>query len=460
MFFEKCLIKIKKIMSDADERNLFYNILMAFVVKGLSLFVSLFSMPLYIKYFNDNAALGMWYTILSMLSWINLCDLGLGNGLRNRLTEALASGDKKRAKDYISATYVILCRIILPVSVIICTALQFVNFNEFFNIPDRIVDGNDIKLSMTILVLGICINFIVKIINNVIYALQKSSLNNVITLVSSMLPLLFILIFQGDDVSTNLLLLSLVHVFSINLPLIIVSIILFNTKQLKESKPTFRKVSKKAAKDTLNFGMHFFMAQIFFMLLMQTNEVIITNMFSPDYVVDYSVYYRPFTAIGSLFMLALTPMWSKVTKDFAERKFAKIRSAHKILCLIAVIACICELMVVPLLQMVIDIWLRDEAIVVNYFVATIFAVYGGMYIFNIVLTTIANGIGEVKSQIVFYGVGSVLKVPMVIILKNAIPHWVIVVLYTAVVLLVFCIYQFIWINKRIKKLIILEPIRR
>ncbi len=59
MFFEKCLIKIKKIMSDADERNLFYNILMAFVVKGLSLFVSLFSMPLYIKYFKDNDTLGM-----------------------------------------------------------------------------------------------------------------------------------------------------------------------------------------------------------------------------------------------------------------------------------------------------------------------------------------------------------------------------------------------------------------
>ena len=130
---KKYLLKLKRLMSDADERNLLYNILLAFFVKGISLFVSLFSMPLYIKYFDNNAALGMWYTILSMLSWINLCDLGLGNGLRNRLTEALALGQNEKAKEYISATYAILCKIITPVSVILCILLQFVNFNNFFN---------------------------------------------------------------------------------------------------------------------------------------------------------------------------------------------------------------------------------------------------------------------------------------------------------------------------------------
>lgn len=453
MFGEKYLLRLKKIMSDADERNLLRNILLAFLVKGISLFVSLFSMPLYIKYFDDNAALGMWYTILSMLSWINLCDLGLGNGLRNRLTEALALGQNEKAKEYISATYAVLCRIILPISVIICILLQFVNFNDFFNISDAVVDGRDIKLAMIILVLGVCVNFIVKVITNVIYALQKSSLNNVLTLISSILPLIFISVFRGDDVSTNLVLLSVVHVLSINIPLIIASIVLFNSEPLKRCKPSFKKVSKEAAKDTLNFGMHFFLAQIFFMLLMQTNEIIITNLFSPDYVVDYSVYYKLFTAIGSLFMLALTPMWSKVTKDFSEKKFTKIKNTHKILSIIALLACVFELLVVPFLQIIVDVWLKEDAIIVEYGVAIAFAVYGGLYIFNIVLTTIANGIGEVRSQIIFYGIGAMLKVPIIYALKNTGLHWSIVVAYTSVVLLVFCIYQFIWINNKIKNLL-------
>ena len=440
-------------MSDADERNLFRNILLAFFVKGISLFVSLFSMPLYIKYFDDNAALGMWYTILSMLSWINLCDLGLGNGLRNRLTEALALGQNEKAKEYISATYVVLSKIILPISLVICILLHFVNFNKFFNISDTIVKGQDIKLAMTILVLGVCVNFIVKVITNVIYALQKSALNNVLMLISSILPLIFISLFRGDDMSTNLVLLSVVHIFSINIPLIIVSILLFNSEPLNKCKPSFKKVSKEAAKDTLNFGMHFFLAQIFFMLLMQTNEVIITNLFSPDYVVEYSIYYKLFTAVGSLFMLALTPMWSKVTKDFSEKKFTKIQKTHKLLSLIALLACILELLVVPFLQIIVDVWLKDDAILVEYWVAIIFAVYGGLYIFNIVLTTIANGIGEVRSQIVFYGIGAMLKVPIISALKSTGLHWSVVVAYTSVVLLVFCIYQFVWINNKIKKLL-------
>lgn len=450
----KISLMFKRIMSDADERNLLHNILLAFLVKGISLFVSLFSMPLYIKYFNDNAALGMWYTILSMLSWINLCDLGLGNGLRNRLTEELALGQNEKAKEYISATYAVLCRIILPISVIICILLQVVNFNDFFNISATVVDGRDIKLAMTILVLGVSVNFIVKVITNVIYALQKSSLNNVLTLISSLLPLIFISIFKGDDIATNLVLLSVVHIFSINIPLIIASIILFNSEPLKRCKPSFKKISPKAAKDTLNFGMHFFLAQVFFMFLMQTNEMLITNLFSTDYVVDYSVYYKLFTAIGSLFMLALTPMWSKVTKDFSEKKFVKIKKTRKFLCSIALLACVMELLVVPFLQVIVDVWLKEDAIIVEYWVAIIFAIYGGLYIFNIVLTTIANGIGEVRSQIVFYGIGAVLKVPIIYTLKNTGLHWSIVVAYTSVVLLVFCIYQFIWINNKINKLFI------
>lgn len=453
MFGKNFLLKIKKIMADPDERNLIRNILIAFLVKGISLFISLFSMPLYIKYFDDNAALGMWYTILSMLSWINLCDLGLGNGLRNRLTEALALRQNEKAKEYISATYVVLCKIVLPISAAICIVLQFVDFNDFFNISDSVVNNQDIKLAMTILVLGVCVNFIVKVITNVIYALQKSSLNNVLMLISSILPLIFVAAFRGQNVSTNLVLLSVVHVLAINIPLIVASIILFNSEPLKNCKPSFRKVSKSAAKDTLSFGIHFFLAQLFFMLLMQTNEILITSLFSPDYVVEYSVYYKLFTAIGSLFMLALTPMWSKVTKDFSEKKYGKIKKTNKVLCLIAFIACALELLVVPFLQFVVNIWLQEDAITVEHWVAIIFAVYGGLYIFNVVLTTIANGIGEVRSQIVFYGIGAILKLPAAFVARNMGIHWGVVVAYTSIVLLAFAIYQYFWINNKIKKML-------
>ena len=53
---------LKKYIKDKNDRNVMANILYAFIIKGFSLFVSLFSMPLYIKYFNDDSVLGLWYT--------------------------------------------------------------------------------------------------------------------------------------------------------------------------------------------------------------------------------------------------------------------------------------------------------------------------------------------------------------------------------------------------------------
>lgn len=447
------LSRIKKLLSDKDERNLIYNILMAFGVKGISLFISLFSMPLYIKYFDDDAALGIWYTILSMISWINLCDLGLGNGLRNKLTEMLAKGNQKKARECISSTYAALSVIIIPVFLLLAVLLMFVDLNSFFNISSKVIDNRSLLIAMLILLFGIAVHFIIKLINNVIYAIQKSSMNNVLSLFSSALPLLYVFAFPGGDIGENLIRLSVVHAISINLPLLVASIVLFRTRMLKDCAPSFRFVKFSTAKEMLNFGMQFFLAQIFFMFLISTNEVFITKMFSPDDVVNYSIYYRLFTAVGSLFMLALTPMWSKITKDIAQKNYRKIRATNHVLYGIASIAVVGELLMVPILQILINIWLGEKAIAVNYVFGLVFAVFGGLYILNVVLTTVANGMGDLKSQIVFYGIGSVLKIPVLLVLKIVFDSWIVVVAFNAAVLLVFCLYQLLWVEKKINKLI-------
>ena len=108
--------KVKALLKDPEEKNFIKNVSLAFGIKGLSLLISIFSMPMYIKYFNNNSVLGIWYTVLSLLSWISVCDLGLGNGLRNRLTEQLTEGKLVEAKKYISSTDAALVCIMLPIA--------------------------------------------------------------------------------------------------------------------------------------------------------------------------------------------------------------------------------------------------------------------------------------------------------------------------------------------------------
>lgn len=447
-------MNLRSILKDKDEKNLINNIVMAFIVKGLALFISVFSMPQYIKYFDNDEVLGLWYTILSLLSWVLICDLGLGNGLRNRLTEALAVGDIEKAKNYVSSTYAALIVVVSLITIIGGFVISVVDLNSFFNISTQVVSPKTLTIAVLILFVGVCLSFVLKTINSVIYAIQKSSLNNIIALITSVIPLAYIVLFKGDNIEQNLINLTIVHIISLNLPLLLASLVLFSTKTLRKCMPSYKNVDFVTAKGMLGFGMQFFLAQIFFMFLTTTNEIFITKMYSASKVVDYSIYFKLFTVIGSLFMLALTPLWSKVTKDFAQKKYDKIIKTNRVLYGLSSLAAVAQFIMVVFLQFVINIWLQDEAITVHYPTAIIFAFYGGVYIFNIVLTTVANGLGELKTQIWFYGLGSLLKIPTIFFLSSKIDNWSIIVLYNGIVLLVFCVFQFVWIERRIKKLAI------
>ena len=202
----------------------------------------------------------------------------------------------------------------------------------------------------------------------------------------------------------------------------------------------------------MGLGLGFFGAQIFFMVLMSTNELFINTLYIPDYVVEYNIYYKVFTVVGSIFMLALTPLWSKVTQDIAKKRFHIVKKTNKLLYAISAIAFASQFAILPMLQWFLNFWLGENTIPVDMTTALIFALFGGAYIFNNALNTIANGMGDLKTQIIVYGVAAALKVPVIIILKNIFSEWNIIVLYNAITLVVFSVIQFIYTQAKIKAL--------
>ena len=73
---ERRIIRI----SDKNTKSVVMNIVYSFGIKGLSMFIGLFTTPAYIRYFHNNEIMGVWFTILSVLAWILNCDMGIGNG--------------------------------------------------------------------------------------------------------------------------------------------------------------------------------------------------------------------------------------------------------------------------------------------------------------------------------------------------------------------------------------------
>lgn len=66
------------------------------IYKALAIIASFLAVPLMIGHLGREQ-FSIWSTILSVMSWIVFFDLGLGNGLRNQITIAVAKNDYSEA---------------------------------------------------------------------------------------------------------------------------------------------------------------------------------------------------------------------------------------------------------------------------------------------------------------------------------------------------------------------------
>lgn len=191
----------------------------------------------------------------------------------------------------------------------------------------------------------------------------------------------------------------------------------------------------------------FFLTQITFMLITATNEFLITWLTGSEMVVEYQIYFKLFTLVSFIFTMALIPTWSAVTKAYTERKLVWIKKLLKKINLLVLVAVICEFAMIPFLQFGINLWLGAAAIQVNYLYAIVFATMGSMVIWTMALACIANGIGELKAQIIFWTLGAIIKIPIAWVLVMLCHSWIGVLIANIIALSFYCIIQPIWLNK-------------
>ena len=116
------MFQIKKMLSsyisNKDNKNLLFNVIGNYLVKGGAMLVSLIVMPAYMQYFESQAVLGMWFTLIQLLNWIMFLDFGIGGGIRNKIIEPLKRCDKSRVTELVSVAYISVAAIVLSLIVL------------------------------------------------------------------------------------------------------------------------------------------------------------------------------------------------------------------------------------------------------------------------------------------------------------------------------------------------------
>lgn len=442
-----------KILKSSSDKALFKNISGAFVFKGLGMLLSFFSMPIYMDFFENKLVLGVWFTILSTSNWIFMFDIGIGNGLRNCLTRELVRGDKKRIKTYISSAYILITAIAVVLLCIGSLMIGYVNWNDFFNISESVVSRATLNTTVRIIYAGIVLQFIFKMVVYILYALQKSAVNNMIAFLTSLFQFMAVLLLPSLSISENLIRLAVVFIVSSNLLYMVVTVFAFRNEQIKGCGVSLKYFETDAALKTVNIGVLFLWTQILHLLISLTDDFLVTKFTSPKYEVYFSIYNRLFSLVGTLFTLALTPVWSAVTKAQEERDYLWVRKIYKFANRAVLLGVAGELLIILVMQFVVNIWLGSHAIQVDYTYALIFAVYGSIMLFQSVQETFAYGFGKVMVLCVCYSIGVIVKYSIVYFGTMLYPDaWIIVVLSNILVILPFCIVQPFYLKKEIERL--------
>lgn len=445
---------VKNLWRDKKNKNLIANIIGTVGIKGVALAISTLSMPAYIAYFENELALGVWFSLNSILNWILTFDLGIGNGLRNQLVPELNSGNKPMMKKLISSAYFMLGTVSLVVGVIGVFLIRILDLNALLNIDKSIISPEIMFQSVSVVFLAIVIKFFLNIITSILYAMQKTALPNLIALLSTISILVFVLLYKNPSVETKFLALSYFNLFSMCAPILLATVIIFVTV-LKDARPSVKHVDRKMGKRVVGLGGKFFIVQICFMVISSTNELLISKLVSPENAVSYNGYHRWFFLIITMFSLLIQPMWSSFSQAHAEKNYNWIKSIYRKFIICASMGTLGAVFLAAVFPVIVKIWLGENAgtIDVQFGYSICFASLVATTLFINSATCVANALNELRCQIIWTIVGAVIKIPLSVLLVNWLNSWIGVPLANVIVLLPLALFQNIESVRKINKLI-------
>lgn len=398
------------------------NVLASFSIKGLALILGFFSYPIYMRYFNNNNALGVWLTILSLMSMIITFDLGLGNGLRNKLVKPLLDNDYDEQNKLITSTYVGTLAISLVAFFAISIIILLVDLNALMGVDQAIVSAETLKVSMILVCGSICLEFVLKNVTSMLQALQKQAFANTFALISTIMLMVFALVTKFGTNDANLLAISIAYIFTINIPLFIGTVLIFK-KYFKQYKFKKADITKTALKSVATLGLGFFIIQLMLLAINSTNEIIISNFYGSDTTVVYSDYYKLIQIVISLFATITLPYWSMVTKLKEQNDISGIYKMLKRLLLFICGFVFLLLLIGVFFQPILDVWLSGKTIKVDYLTLIFFMLYALFWIISTAFASVLNGLSIIYRQVIVYGVAAIVKftgvVTFGVVLKNS-----------------------------------------
>lgn len=386
------------------------NILYSSILKIISLSTSLLIVPITIDYLNKEVY-GIWMTITSILFWINTFDIGLGNGMRNYLTEAISQKNYSLGKRYISTTLSLLTLIALVIGGVVLVPLLTIDFNKFFN--TEAISNFDLRNTMIIAISFTLCNFVLKNIGFIYVAMQKYAINDFLSVLGNVVSLGIIFLLTKFTTG-HLIYVVLAYTATQCVIFCMAAIPLF--KNHPELRPAFKFFDKSLSQKIVGKGLGFFVIQISSCLVIfGAANMFITQFCGPAAVTTYNIAYKYFNLLVIAYTIILSPMWNAYTDAYVKGDMKWIEQTFNRALKLWGLSVVGGLVMLAGCQIFYHLWV-GEKVIVPFIVSLSTLIYVSFFNLNNCVTYLINGLNKIRVQIITSLVFTALYIGIVLLL--------------------------------------------
>jgi O-antigen/teichoic acid export membrane protein len=385
------------------------NIVALFLLRGFSVAINLFLVPLTLTYLN-RIGYGIWTTLTSIIGWVTILDIGLGNGLRNEFARALALGDRKLARSQVSTTYACVAAIVVLLVIMFFAAHPFLRWSWILNAPAE-MEGDLSCLAASVFVF-FCLRLLFGLIGTVLLADQQPALSSLLDVANSAIALLAVYVLTRVSSGSLFFLGSTVSLIAAAVPFA-ASLFLFRGRY-RDVAPAFRYVRPEQGRTLMGLGLKFFALQVSGIVIFASSNLIIAQLFGPAEVTPYNIAFRYYGIALTAFTVLLTPFWSAYTEAFTMGDIRWITmTVHKLKQSFGILV-----VVLLIMTLIADrfylLWVGTE-VTVPLRLSLAMAAYVLIVAWSSIFVYFINGTGKIRLQLSVAPAAALVFIPLAIL---------------------------------------------
>jgi O-antigen/teichoic acid export membrane protein len=280
---------------------------------------SLVSVPLAYSYLGPERY-GLWIVLTSIISFMGIADLGIGNGLMNGVSDAYGKEDRDLAREYVASAFFLMLGLSALFAVAGAASYPFVPWLRVFNVKSGEVAAQGAR-GLLVLYCWFVVNLPLGVVTRTQAGLQLGYVSQMVGAFGNIISLLLVLLVIG--LRGDLPSLVLASTFGG------VSAILLNGWLLFRKHPwlvpSWRFYRGRSAERILKVGLMFFVLQCAVAIGFNSDNIVIAQTLGVTAVAVYAVPQKLFGLVSMVVSMGLNPLWPAYSEAIACGDVAWVR---------------------------------------------------------------------------------------------------------------------------------------